>query len=252
MTIADIGYGKQFENWYDRIFPNDAATLTTVEALAGHHPDPALGTLELGVGTGRIALPLSRRVGPVTGVDSSPEMLAALEKKAEEGDDVTAELGDIRTYDGGRQYGLVYCVCSTLALVLDPAEQREAIARAAEHLLPGGRLLVETHNRPGIVAQHEGRSRTTIFAPYPEPNTGLQMHGTLFMENTIWQVSTVWFESDGTHRIGTEVARLLIPDEVDEYARAAGLVPEGHYGDWQGSAYAPEAGLFVASYTKPA
>ncbi|MFE6165692.1 class I SAM-dependent methyltransferase [Streptomyces sp. NPDC056486] len=249
MPIADIGYGRQFESWYDRIFQNDAAAQTTVEALVGYHPDPLQGTLELGVGTGRIALPLSRRVGPVTGVDSSQEMLTTLEKKAEEGE-VTAELGDIRTYNGGRKYGLIYCVCSTLALVLDPAEQRETIARAAEHLLPGGRLLVETHNRPGIVAQHEGRQRTTIFVPYPEPNTGIQMHATLLMENRIWQVSTIWFESDGTHRIGTEIARLLTPEEVDVYAQDAGLRPEGHYSDWQQTEYVPEAGLFVASYTK--
>lgn len=251
MTIADIGYGKQFEGWYDRIFQDDAATRATVEALAGFHPDPAGGTLELGVGTGRIALPLSHRVGPVTGVDSSQEMLAALEKKADRGE-VVAELGDIRTYRGDRQYGLVYCVCSTLALILDPEGQREAVARAAEHLRPGGRLLIETHNRPGIVAQHEGLTRTTMFVPYPEPNTGIQMHATLLMDNQVWHVSTVWFESDGTHRVGTETVRLLTPDEVDDYAQAAGLRPEGRYSDWQRTDYAPEAGLFVASYTKPA
>lgn len=251
MTIADIGYGKQFEGWYDRVFQDEAATRATVEALAGFHPDPGSGTLEFGVGTGRIALPLSHRVGPVTGVDSSREMLAALDKRADEGQ-VTAELGDIRTYRGERRYGLVYCVCSTLALVTDPGGQREAVRRAAEALRPGGRLVIETHNRPGVVAQHEGLTRTTLFVPYPEPNTGIQMHATLLAENRIWQVSTVWFESDGTHRIGTEVVRLLTPDEVDGYARDAGLRPEGHYSDWRRTEYTPAAGLFVASYTKPA
>ncbi|MGC2998428.1 class I SAM-dependent methyltransferase [Streptomyces sp. G35A] len=251
MTIADVGYGKQFEGWYDRIFQDEAATRATVEALAGFHPDPGSGTLEFGVGTGRIALPLSHRVGPVTGVDSSREMLAALDKRADEGR-VTAELGDIRTYRGERRYGLVYCVCSTLALVTDPEGQREAVGRAAEALRPGGRLVIETHNRPGVVAQHEGLTRTTLFVPYPEPNTGIQMHATLLAENRIWQVSTVWFESDGTHRIGTEVVRLLTPDEVDGYARDAGLRPEGHYSDWRRTEYTPAAGLFVASYTKPA
>ncbi|MFE4174153.1 class I SAM-dependent methyltransferase [Streptomyces sp. NPDC056909] len=251
MSIADIGYGRQFGGWYDRIFQNGAVTRATVDAVAGFHPDPAWGTLEFGVGTGRIALPLSHRVGAVTGVDSSREMLAALEKKADEGE-VTAELGDIRTYRGDRRYGLVYCVCSTLSLILDPEGQREAIARAAEHLRPGGRLLVETHNRPGIVALHQGLARTTMFVPYPEPDTGIQMHATLLGENRIWQVSTILFEADGTHRIGTETARLLTPDEVDVYARDSGLRPEGHYGDWQRTEYVPATGLFVASYVKPA
>ncbi|MGX2997512.1 class I SAM-dependent DNA methyltransferase [Streptomyces sp. JNUCC 64] len=251
MTIADIGYGKQFEGWYDRIFQQDPVTQLTVDALAGLHPDPSAGTLEFGVGTGRIALPLSRKVGPVTGVDSSPEMLAALAEKSGEGE-VVAELGDISAYHGDREYGLVYCVCSTLALILDPEAQRAAIARAAEHLRPGGRLVVETHNRPGIVAQHEGRVRTTLFAPYPEPNTGVQMHATLLADDQIWQVSSIWFEGDGTHRIGTEVVRLLVPDEVDAYAVDAGLRPEGRYSDWQRTEYVPAAGLFVTTYTKPA
>jgi SAM-dependent methyltransferase len=251
MTIADIGYGKQFDGWYDRIFPTDAATRITVETLTALHPDPATGTLELGVGTGRVALPLSHHVGPVTGVDSSPEMLAALDKKAGEGE-VTGELGDIRSYSNGNQYGLVYCVCSTLSLVLDPRDQQQAVARAAEHVRPGGRLVIETHNRPGIVARHEGLARTTVFAPYPEPNTGVQLHATLLAENRIWQVSTIWFEADGTHRIGNEVAHLLTPEEVDVYATEAGLVPEAHYSDWQRHDYSEAAPLFLATYTRPA
>ncbi|MGW8062468.1 class I SAM-dependent methyltransferase [Streptomyces ziwulingensis] len=251
MTIADIGYGKQFDGWYDRIFQDDASTRAAVDGLAALHPDPASGTLELGVGTGRIALPLSHRVGPVLGVDSSPEMLTALEKKGDRGE-VTGELADIRTYRSGREFGLVYCVCSTLSLVLDPDGQREAIARAAEQLRPGGRLVVEAHNRPGIVAQHEGQTRASIFLPYAEPNTAIHLHAMLVADQRIWQVSTVWYEADGTHRIGTETVRLLTPDEVDGYARDAGLVPEGHYSDWERAPYVPAAGLFIASYTKPA
>jgi SAM-dependent methyltransferase len=251
MTTADIGYGTQFGGWYDRMFPDDADTRFTVDGLAGFHPDPAAGTLELGVGTGRIALPLSRRVGPVSGVDSSQEMLAALEKKADEGD-VTATLGDIRTYRDGRRYGLVYCVCSTLSLILDPDGQRAAVERAAEHLRPGGRLVVETHNRPGIETLHQGLPRTTMFVPFPAPDTGIQLHATLLGANRLWQVSTILFEADGTHRIGTETARLLVPDEVDTYAAAAGLRPEGHYSDWRRTAYAPAGGQFIASFRKPA
>lgn len=251
MTIADIGYGRQFGGWYDRIFRGGGATRVTVDALAEFHVHPAWGTLEFGVGTGRVALPLSHRVGPITGVDSSQEMLAALEKKADEGE-VTAELGDIRTYRGDRRYGLVYCICSTLSLILDPEGQREVIARAAEHLRPGGRLLIETHNRPGVEALHQGLARTTLFVPFPEPDTGLQMNATLLGENRIWQVSTILFEADGTHRIGTETTRLLTPDEVDLYAQDFGLRPEGHYSDWRRTDYVPTAGVFVASYTKPA
>lgn len=60
-NVDDIGYGKQFAAWYDRLFPKDANAVTTAETLAHLHPDPEKGTLEFGVGTGRIAVPLSQR-----------------------------------------------------------------------------------------------------------------------------------------------------------------------------------------------
>lgn len=78
MDVADIGYGAQFAGWYDRIFPKDASAAYTAERIAAWHPLPGAGTCELGVGSGRIAIPLSGIIGKVTGVDSSPEMLDAL------------------------------------------------------------------------------------------------------------------------------------------------------------------------------
>src|SRR5687767_7528038 len=118
-SINDIGYGRQFDGWYDRLFPKDGLADRTAEQLASLHPDHGLGTLELGVGTGRIAVPLSREVGRVVGVESSLEMLSALEKDvAATSADVEGVHGDIRTYTDNRQYGLVYCVCGTLSMLL--------------------------------------------------------------------------------------------------------------------------------------
>ena len=76
--IRDAGYGRQFADFYDRLFPGGPAVAQTVRRLADLHPGDGAATLELGVGTGRIALPLAELVGPVVGVDSSPEMLAVL------------------------------------------------------------------------------------------------------------------------------------------------------------------------------
>ncbi|KOU14195.1 methyltransferase [Streptomyces sp. WM6372] len=253
-AVEDIGYGRQFEGWYDRLFPRDESAAVTAARLAALHPEPACGTVEFGVGTGRIALPLARALGaPVTGVDSSPEMLAAL-RSAGEADAAGVEtvLADIRTYAADRTVGLVYCVCATLSMLLTPEDQARAVARAAELLAPGGRFVVETHNKPAVLAAHEGRSRTSYFIPYPEPGTGLQTHSTLLPENDLWHCAHVWFESDGTSRVGTELSRLTTPDEVDGYARAAGLVPESRAADWRGTPYAPEAPMFVTTYVKPA
>ncbi|MEU8463990.1 class I SAM-dependent methyltransferase [Streptomyces sp. NPDC029003] len=249
-AVPDIGYGTQFSSWYDRVFPKDASAAAVATALASLHPAPGSGTLELGVGTGRIAVPLSRRSGPVRGVDSSPEMLALL--AAEPGAElVTGVLGDVRTYTDERRYGLVYAVCGILSMLLTPEDQQAMVHRAAALLAPGGRLVIETGNRPAVEAMHEGRSRTTLFTPYPEPGTGLQTHSTLPPGSELWQCSHVWYESDGTTRVGTELSRLTTPDETDAYARAAGLVPEGRYADWGLSPYSERYPLFLTTYVLP-
>ncbi|MFD6098018.1 class I SAM-dependent methyltransferase [Nocardiopsis flavescens] len=233
--VADSGYGRAFAHFYDRLFPQDGSDRVTAAALADLHPGGA--TLELGVGTGRIAVPLSALVGEVTGVDSSPEMLDRLrEASAASAAPVRPAHADIRVFDDGAEYGLVYCVCGTLSQLLTPEDQRAAVRRAAGRLAPGGTLVVETHN-PGLVASlHEGLQRTSFFVPYPEPGTGLQTYSTLMPERGIWHTTHLWHEN-GSVSLGTEITRLTTPEEVDRYAEEAGLVPVSRWGDWSGGAF---------------
>ncbi|MFD4033359.1 class I SAM-dependent methyltransferase [Streptomyces sp. NPDC058637] len=249
--ITDIGYGRVFAGFYDRLFPQDGSADRTAATLAAWHPGgPAL---ELGVGTGRIAVPLARLTGQVVGVDSSPEMLERLRAAVDgSGAAVTPVHGDIRTYDDGDRYGLVYCVCGTMSLVLDPAGQRAAVARAARHLAPGGTLVVETHN-PGFVRTlHEGLSRTSFFAPYPEPGTGLQTYSTLLAEQNLWHTSHLLHEPGGT-RIGTEVTRLTTAEDIDAYATDAGLERVSLHGDWSGAPFvAAQSPVHISRFVRAA
>lgn len=98
-------------------------------------------------------------------------------------------------------------------------------------------------------ALHDGQRRSTLFTPYPEPGTGLQTHSTLSSE--FWHCSHIWYETDGTTRVGSEVARLTTPDEVDGYAVTAGLAPEGRYADWALTPYNKDYPMFLTTYTKP-
>lgn len=250
MSVEDIGYGDQFHGWYDRIFPKDGSAEAMADFLVRNHPDPSSGTLEFGVGTGRIAIPLSQRIGQVVGVDSSTAMLEDLQADPQS-EHIDSVLGDMRNFDDDRTFGLVYIVCSALSQLLDKADQQAAINQAASLLAPGGRLIVETHNRPGCVLLHEGKMRTTLFIPYPEKNTGLQTHATLLPDD-LWHCSQIWFEADGTHRIGQEMLRLLVPDEVDEYARNAGLVPQERWADAFGNPYVDEGPMFITTYQREA
>lgn len=133
-------------------------------------------------------------------------------------------------------------------MITDPADQQAVIDRTATSLVPGGRLIIETHNKPAVLAFHEGQRRATYLVPYPEPDTGLQTHSTL-LDDDLWHCSDIWYEG-GTTRIGSEMSRLTAPDEIDAYARSASLTPEHRYGDWDHAEYSEAAPMITAMYRK--
>ncbi|OEU88180.1 hypothetical protein DB35_17460 [Streptomyces abyssalis] len=247
--VDDPGYGRRFADFYDKLFPKNAGAEATAEALAsmaGGGP-----ALELGVGTGRIAIPLAERIGAVIGVDSSPEMLEELRRDVERaGAPVQAVHGDLRTYEDECSYPLVYLVCGTLSMVLDPEQQRQAVARAAHRVAPGGRLVIENFNTPGILAMSQDSGHFTSFAPYPDPNTGLLTSWLVEKDTGLWQSSHAWFE-DNSFRIASDVNRLIPPEEVDRYAIAAGLELVHRWSDWQGTAYDERGAMYIAVYEVP-
>ncbi|MCF1592911.1 class I SAM-dependent methyltransferase [Streptomyces muensis] len=242
--IQDLGYGRQFADFYHRIFPPGD---DTAKWLAGLHPGDGMPALELGVGTGRVALPLAAHVGDLVGVDSSPEMLDVLRGAlAAEPRPVTPVHGDIRTYRSERRYGLVLCVCGTLSMLLDPAEQQQVLETCALALGPGGAVVIETHNPAFVEAMHEGRAKDTFFIPCGE-NAGLQSYSLVNYERQIWHLSHIWHEGGGT-RLASETSRLTTPDEIDTYAERAGLLLEARYGSWQGSPFTGTEPMTICVY----
>ncbi|MGW3651217.1 class I SAM-dependent methyltransferase [Streptomyces sp. NPDC000878] len=242
--IQDLGYGRQFADFYNQIFPPGD---DTAKWLAGLHPGNGAPTLELGVGTGRIALPLAEQAGEVVGVDSSPQMLEVLRGAlAREPRPVTAVHGDIRSYRSERKHGLVYCVCGTLSMLLDPAEQQRVLENCALALAPGGAVVIETHNPAFVEAMHEGRLRDTFFVPCGE-DVGLQSYSAIDPAQQIWHLSHIWHQG-GSTRLASETSRLTTPTEIDTYAERAGLRLEARYGDWQGSAFTGTEPMVIGVY----
>ncbi len=104
--------------------------------------------LELGCGTGRVALPLARDGHQVAAVDISPDMLAALRAKlAQEPPDVAARVqvvqADMRRLALGREFALALCPLNTFMHMTTQADQLAALGSAYRHLAPGGRLIVD-------------------------------------------------------------------------------------------------------------
>jgi SAM-dependent methyltransferase len=247
MTDAAI-YGRDFAGVYDRIFPSGSDIDQTVSRLADLHVGGGLSALEFGVGTGRIALPLAEHVGDVVGVDASPDMLAvltaALQQRARP---VTAVLADIRDYDDGRTYGLVYCVCGTLSMLMDPDDQRRVICNAARLLAPEAALVIETHNPAAVRAMHAGRPRDSFFMPYPGKDTGLLSYSTIDEANSFWHLAHIWFEP-GDIRVLQEFSRFITPDDLDAHAERAGLHLTERYSDWDGSSFSGDEPMYISVF----
>ena len=102
--------------------------------------------VELGIGTGRIAIPIAETGKRVIGVDSSREMLAACRRRAEEAgvaELLDLRLGDLRHPPLDEQVPLVICPFRSYLHLADDGDRAEALAAAREMLVPGGRLIFD-------------------------------------------------------------------------------------------------------------
>jgi SAM-dependent methyltransferase len=101
---------------------------------------PGMRVLELGCGTGRVAIPLAQAGAIVTGLDASPAMLARARAKSSE---VTWVEGEMTSFALADRYELVILAFNTLNVLLTPAAMLACVERAREHLAASGRLIVD-------------------------------------------------------------------------------------------------------------
>ncbi len=122
--------------WHDVECGSYAADLALWEELAS---GAGGAVLDLGCGTGRVALHLARRGHEVLGLDVDPELLAQLERRAA-GLPLRAHLADARDFELGEQVDLALAPMQTLQLLDDAEERIACLRRVSEHLRPGGRF----------------------------------------------------------------------------------------------------------------
>jgi SAM-dependent methyltransferase len=135
--------------WHDVECGAYHADLGIWEELAAAHPGPIL---ELGAGTGRVALTLARTGHEVVGVDHAAPLLAELRTRAE-AQRVTVEAveADIRSLDLDREFSLVIAPMQVLQVLADAGERQALLRAIAAHLVPGGvgaAAIVEVSDEP--------------------------------------------------------------------------------------------------------
>jgi SAM-dependent methyltransferase len=199
--------------------------------------------LELGVGTGRIALPLARRGVRVHGIDLSEAMVARLRAKPG-AEQVEATIGDFATTRVEGKFSLAYLVANTIMNLTTQDEQVACFQNVAAHLEPGGCFVIEVlvpglrRLLPGQTFQLFAVSPTHVgFDEYDVLRQGLVSHH-------------YWIEDGKVERFSPPF-RYAWPSELDLMARLAGMTLRERYADWKGEPFTSESEKHVSVWEVP-
>jgi SAM-dependent methyltransferase len=214
----------------------------TVDFLAGLAGDGR--ALEFAIGTGRVAVPLSRRGVPVTGIELSEPMIAQLRAKAD-ADSIPVIVGDMATSRASGTYALVYLVFNTISNLLGQAEQVECFRNAARHLGPGGRFVIELWV-PELRSLPPGKEATVWTT---EPGyIGLDTYDVLTQQIVSHHFH---FGDDSQAQLFRSPHRYVWPAELDLMAQLAGFELESRQADWSGTEFTADSRSHVSVYRLP-
>jgi SAM-dependent methyltransferase len=234
-------YGDRIADLYDRMaaaMPDPVDCVDRLAELAG--PGPAL---ELGVGTGRVAVPLAARGVSVHGIDASAAMVERLRAKPG-GEAIAVTVGDFAGVPVDGRFALVYVVFNTFFALLTQDEQVGCFAAVADHLAPGGAFVIEAFV-PDPTLHPGGQSIRARHLDLDQVRFDLALHDPVGQRVDFQQVLLA---ADGVRLLPGSI-RYAWPSELDLMARLAGLRLRERWGGWRREPFtASTSGLYVAVY----
>jgi SAM-dependent methyltransferase len=197
-----------------------AAAVDFLAQLAGEGD-----ALELGIGTGRIALPLARRGVRVQGIDLSSAMVARLRAKPG-GVDIPVTIGDFATTTVEGTFALAYLVFNTIQNLTTMDAQIACFRNVAAHLSPGGCFVIEV-NVPAL--QRLAPGDTVLAFDVGPTHLGFDE----FDVASQGLVSHHYSLGDGRLEVVSVPFRYVWPSELDLMARLAGMTLCERWADWR-------------------
>ena len=244
MTSEDGYFGEPVAATYDensdKMF-DPAIVGPAVDFLADLAGDGR--ALELGIGTGRIALPLAARGVEVHGIDLSRAMVERLQAKPG-GEDIGVTLGDFATAKIDGTFRVAYLVFNTIMNLTTQASQVACFRNVAEHLEPGGRFVIEV-GVPDLQRLPPGERYVVFDASdthwgvdeYDVANQGLISHHFEIRGDTVEKSSGPF--------------RYVWPAELDLRAELAGMELHGRWAGWKREPFTSESRQHVSVWEKP-
>jgi SAM-dependent methyltransferase len=200
--------------------------------------------LELGIGTGRIALPLARRRVPVHGIDLSTAMVARLRAKPG-GDKVDVTIGDFSTTRVDGSFAVAYLVYNTIMNLTTQEGQVACFRNVADHLQPGGSFVIEV-GVPGLQRLPPGE--TFLVFDASDPHWGIDEYDVL----TQGLISHHFALVDGKFERSSGPFRYVWPSELDLMAQLAGMRLRDRWAGWRREPFTSESRTHVSVWEKPA
>jgi SAM-dependent methyltransferase len=231
-----------------RAYDEDAADMYAAEVLGptvDFLASRARGgrALELAIGTGRVALPLSGRGVPVAGIDLSEPMVAELRRKPG-GADIPVLIGDMSSTRVPGEFRLVYLVFNTITNLLTQQRQVECFRNAAGHLEPGGLFVVEV-----FVPELRRLPPGETARPFHIGETHLGFDTFDVVDQRL--VSHHYWVGEARARTFHSPHRYVWPSELDLMAQLAGLDLRERWADWREQPFTADSTAHVSVWEKP-
>lgn len=201
--------------------------------------------LELGVGTGRVAIPLAATGLDVHAIELDPDMIDQLRSKPGS-ERVNVHLGDMADLDLDGSFGLIYAVFGTLFMLPTQDDQVRCFQRAAEKLTPNGKLVVEAL-MPRPVGYDRG-SKVTL-ADANDDRVIVNVSENDALAQTI-QTRQVVLSPSGIEIHPVRI-RYSWPSELDLMAQLAGLCLHARWSDWDRRPFTAEDQRHISVYELP-
>ena len=234
-------YGEAVAAVYDDIY---AAMDPTVEARTLAELADGGRVLELGIGTGRVAIPLAAHGVEVHGIDVSPAMVERLRAKPG-GADIPVVMGNFADVDVDGTFRLIFITFNTFFALTSQAEQVRCFGNVAAHLEPGGRFVVRAFV-PDTSLIDRG-SNVAVREATPDV---VRLDASIFdADAQTVNATQVTITETGVKLVHTFL-RFAAPPELDLMAQLAGLELESRWGSFGREPFTAESGFHVSVYRR--
>jgi SAM-dependent methyltransferase len=237
----DERIAKNFRRLWPETF-DPAVVEPAVEFLADLAGDGPV--LELGIGTGRLAVPLSRRGLPVHGIELSPAMVEEL-RRTPGGESIGVSIGDFATTTVDQSFSLAYLVRNTIANLTSQDAQVACFKNVAAHLQPGGLFVIELYI-PQLQRLPPGETihaftLTPSHLGFEEYDVAAQI-----------AYSRHYWVYDGELTTFSAPFRYVWPAELDLMAQLAGLALYQRWDNWDREPFTSDSTSHISVWRKPA